>query len=589
MAVGRLAGLVVRPLGAGWRHTGPVPADTLTASLPQQRQQPTRRAIAGLPFEVVVAVIAIGAWLALAPRTPDLAAQVYRVGLFSRLGMLVWDNNWYSGHYIPGYSLLYLPLAALLGVRMVGALAALASAVVFGRIARVGYGAGGTAAAIWFALAAAGDLWIGRLTFALGVSFALGAVLALMRSPGGTGRPGRPALALAALLAACSAASSPVAGLLLAMAAFTHVIARRRLLPGAVPIAAVRVVVLPREGLFPDGGYEPYPFLSFVASTAVALAFLWALPRGQRLLAVGGWIFVAANCLALVHTPMGSNIARYAVLLAGPLLLCTLADERAGEEEQAVAASAGPQRIARLLWPGRRPHVLVAAVLVGFAFWVAWGPVTQTEVVMGDRSTQPAFYAPLRRFLAGHEHGPVRIEVPFTRSHWAAALLAPYVELAGGWERQLAKRYNRSIEADPLAPAVYRAWLDRNAVSYVALPDVPLDGSARGEARLIEQHPPFLEEVLRSARWQVYRVLGARPLAQGPGRLTGMSHDGFRLRARSSGRFLVRVHYTPYWDVVAGSASVSRGQGGWTLVSAHAPGVVAVRAVFSLQGVLGLL
>ena len=36
--------------------------------------------------------------------------------------------------------------------------------------------------AIWFALAALGDVWSGRVTFALGVSFALAAVAALMRA-----------------------------------------------------------------------------------------------------------------------------------------------------------------------------------------------------------------------------------------------------------------------------------------------------------------------------------------------------------------------------------------------------------------------
>ena len=46
------------------------------------------------------------------------------------------------------------------------------------------------------------------------------------------------------------------------------------------------------------------------------------------MLRIGAWVYLAA-CVAclLVHSPMGSNIERYAVLLAGPLLLCArLAD-----------------------------------------------------------------------------------------------------------------------------------------------------------------------------------------------------------------------------------------------------------------------
>ncbi len=52
-------------------------------------------------------------------------------------------------------------------------------------------------------------------------------------------------------------------------------------------------------------------------------AFLWALPRGARLLRVGG-VRVPAGVRGVlaVHSPVGSNVERYGVLLAGPLLLC---------------------------------------------------------------------------------------------------------------------------------------------------------------------------------------------------------------------------------------------------------------------------
>ncbi|HEY0515882.1 MAG TPA: hypothetical protein VGD00_02070, partial [Solirubrobacteraceae bacterium] len=126
------------------------------------------------------------AWLLADPRTPDLAAQVYRVGLFKGIGLAVWDEHWYAGHHLPGYSLLFPPLGALLGVRTVGALCALLSTLLFGRIASSVYGRGaGAAGTAAFAVAAVGDVWLGRLAFALGVTFALGSALALLR-----GRPG---------------------------------------------------------------------------------------------------------------------------------------------------------------------------------------------------------------------------------------------------------------------------------------------------------------------------------------------------------------------------------------------------------------
>ena len=42
----------------------------------------------------------------------------------------------------------------------------------------------------------------------------------------------------------------------------------------------------------------------------------------------------------------------------------------------------------------------------------------------------------------------MRVEVPLTRSHWEAALMAPTVSLARGWEKQLEERYD-GVLLDP--------------------------------------------------------------------------------------------------------------------------------------------
>src|ERR1700736_6526728 len=89
---------------------------------------------AALRVPLIVAGSLSALWLALGPRTPDLAAQAYRSALFLRDGFMVWDNQWYAGHHVPGYSLLFPPLAAVGGPRLVGALAAVASAVLFARL-----------------------------------------------------------------------------------------------------------------------------------------------------------------------------------------------------------------------------------------------------------------------------------------------------------------------------------------------------------------------------------------------------------------------------------------------------------------------
>ncbi len=505
-------------------------------------------------------------WGLVATRTPGLAAQVYRVGLFEHVGFAVWDEHWYAGHALPGYSLLFPPLAALLGLRVLAACSVLASAALFERLVLGVYGRFARWGTVWFAVAAVGDIWLGRLTFALGVTFAVGAVLALTRR-----RP-----RWAALLSALCAAASPVAGVLLGLAALTHALARRSpraLVALALPAA---VVVVPLALLFGEGGFEPFPTTSFAATALVTLLFFWALPPGQRLLRVGGVVYLPTCILALfIHTPLGSNIERYPVLLAGPLLLC--------------ARAAGPNLPGSAGRASNGRSVLVPLIaLLGIAVFVIWGPVRETVAVAGNESTRASYYAPVLDFLGDHGGALERVEVPLTRSHWEAALLAPQISLARGWEKQLDERYDSALLSGSLNAASYRRWLDDQAVSYVALPDTPLDPSSAREGTLIKGGLPYLRLVFTSRHWRIYQVLDPTPLLAGPGVLISLSSDSFALRASAGGRFLVRIHYTRYWRIVEGSGCVAQAPGGWTYVTVSAPGEMRVAARFSLGRALGL-
>jgi hypothetical protein len=310
--------------------------------------------------------------------------------------------------------------------------------------------------------------------------------------------------------------------------------------------------------LFPEGGFEPYPLLSFLATTVVILAFLWALPPGEPLLRLGAAIYLLACLLCLlVHTPMGSNVERYGVLLAGPLLLCVRP----------------------------RPNAVAAAALSLAAVWTLWGPVRETRAVAGGQATTASYYAPVQRFFAAR--GPARVEVPLTRSHWEAALLAPTVSLARGWEKQLDERFDRVLLAPGLTATAYERWLRDQAVAYVAVPDVRLDPSSAQEGRLIDRGLQYLRLVFTSRHWRIYEVLAPTPLASGPGRLTALGHDYFALRAASPGDFVVRVRFTRYWTVVRGRGCVRRAPGGWTSVRAPVTGTVVVAARFSLARAFG--
>ncbi len=531
------------------------------------------------PLAVVVAAGLLVVWLLVDPRTPDLAAQVYRLGLYERAGLSVFDEHWYAGHALPGYSLLFGPLASLIGMRALAVVSVLVSVALFERIVLGAYG--DEACVRWgaclFAVAAVGDVWSGRLTFALGVTLALACVYAL----------GRERLLVAALAAGVCAAASPVAGVLLALAGLSYALARREPLVVLVVGVPVALVVGSVRALFAEGGYEPYPTTSLVATAIVVCLFLWALPWGERnrVVRVGAVVYLLACLLCVaVQTPMGSNIERYGVLLAGPLLLCGLA----GEERRVRARRGGRRgRGARRRMAYAKPIAVGLAVCVAMA-WTVWGPVRETRAVAGSPATRASYYAPVERYLREHGAGVERVEVPLTRSHWEAAMLAPSVSLARGWEKQLEERYDSALLGPGLTAAGYRAWLQREAVAYVALPDVPLDPSSAREGRLIRGGLPYLKPVWANGHWRVYAVGEATPLLEGAGRVTALGSDTFAVYADAPGRLLVRVHYTRYDTVLSGHGCVASSPGGWTSVRAGARGEIVVGARFSLGRALGL-
>ncbi len=566
---GGALGAGARPAAVEWPLRAPLPAGAgVTERLPLERgsDQAAGASILAALAAVVLLALLTAIWLIVDPRTPDMAAASYRVSMFASHGFSVLDANWYGGHDLPGYSLLFPPLGALLGLKAVAALSVIASSMLFARLARSLYGSAAAWGTAVFVLAAIGDVWLGRIAFAFGVPFALGAALALRR--------GHPRLGVA--LAMLSAAASPVAGALLGLVGLSLALHQRSARPLLVLALPPALLVGALALLFPEGGYEPYPLLSFLATAVVVIAFLVALPKQSRALRVGGLVYLAAcvGCL-LVHSPMGSNIERYAVLLAGPLLLCECMVER----------ERSPVRVA---W-GRRSALTPAAglALTAIGVFVVWGPVRETLAVAGSDATSPAYYAPVTRFLEHHSAGEaIRVEVPLTRTHWETALLANNVSLARGWDKQLDERFDSVLLEEGLTARAYEAWLHREGVAYVALPDARPDPSSEQEAKLIEKGLPYLQKVYSNAHWRVFRVRGATPLASGPGRLTRLAYDSFKLHARHAGSFLVRVHYSPYWAIKKGAGCVTSGPGGWTRVTLDGPGSAVVEASFSLTRAL---
>jgi hypothetical protein len=492
------------------------------------------------------------------PPVGDLAAQVFRTELFKQAGLAIWNGSWYGGHYTLTYSVLFPPLAALLGPQVVGMLAVVASSYLFDRLVRDRWGVEARWATLWFAAGVVTLLADGQLTFALGVAFGLAALRCLQTGHG--------KLALAA--AAGCALASPVAGAFLAGVVVAGAIepGRRasRFALGAAGLA-LALTVVPNLA-FPEPGQFPFAFSSFVAIPlwcGGALYVIRGLPEEQQLRRVLIGYVLAATLIWLAPNAMGGNAVRLGALFGGPVLAAVVL--------------------------ARRPPVatwFVALAMVGGLYWQLTASVNQIARSVGDPSTTAEYFEPAATWLRAHGGEGMRIEVPPTANHWESAYLAPSFELARGWLRQLdTTRDDVFYDQGELTDATYSAWLRRNAISYVALPNAPLDYSSAAERRLILAAPPYLDPRFRTPHWRIYAVRGTRPLVAPLGAARAQTlwvgRQGFALDVTRPGEFLVRVNFTPYWSIARGSGCILR-HGEWTVARASHPGVFRVAADFSL-------
>jgi hypothetical protein len=496
------------------------------------------------------AVLLAIAYLVLRPPSADLAAQTFRSDVFAAHGFLIWNNDWYGGHYLPGYSLLFPPLGAALGPRLAGAVAAVAAAALFGALARRVYGDRARLGVLWFGVGTATMLFTGRLTFALGIALGLGALLALQRRR----------LALAAVLAVLTSLASPVAGLFLAIAGAALALAGDRRGGGAVAVAAGAAIAA-LSLAFPAGGREPFVFWAFAPVPLFAAGALLLIPKEQLALRCGVALYalVAIGAYAFPN-PVGGTAARLGALFGGPLLALVLA---------------------------RRRRLALAVVALPLLYWQWAAPIRDVAVASGDPSIHESYYQPLLAALERRTGGgPVRIEIPPTRNRWESAYVAPRFPIVLGWLRQVEWDHRALFTGGNLTPSAYRSWLDDNGVSYVALADAKLDYLAMDEAALIRGGLGYLRPVWSNEHWTLYAVRGSPGLVSGPATITRLGPNGFSLAVRRSARALVRVHFTSYWTVTTGDACVER-DGDWTRLDVMRPGTVNVSARFSLAGLFG--
>ena len=471
----------------------------------------------------------------------DAAAQDAWAEFARKFPGSAYDLAWYGGMHPSSYSVVSPYVMAALGVRTTMLLSSVACGVLVALlVSRVtSHGWRRYAPTLAGVLAFLGNAASGRVTFALGTALGLGALCLLLAV---RDRPRRGwvlgARAGVALLALLSTAASPVSGLFLGIVAAAMWLRSRRAdayLIGLPPV----VVVGASAVLFPFSGVQPMPWYSVILPMATGIAVAALAPKPWAEIRLASAVYALGVLLVwLVHSPIGTNISRLALVFGGVVLVAALVD-----------ADRATSAVARR-WGERVAVGVLAATVLGSLIWQ--GGVTGRDLA---RSRTPkeldSAITPVVDQLKARNSQQSRVEVVPLRSHAEAAAFAPYVALARGWNRQADVARNPIFYDDgALTPASYRAWLRTWAVGFVVISSSAPDPAATEEAALVRSGLPYLQEVWSDATWRIYQVKGATPLVSRPGEVIGYDSARLDLWVPRAGRYVVRIAYSPWLTLV---------------------------------------
>ena len=522
------------------RRRGYPHAAAVTSTTPLRRE-------AILSAASAAALTAVLLWLG--PPGTDLAEHAYQRTLFLDHGFALWNNFWYAGRYsFVTYSVLYYPLAALLGIKLLAVATVSTAALAFAVVVSRQWGPTARWSSRTFAVVWSGIVFSAAFPFALGAALALLAIWALQARR----------LWRFALLAALTLAASPLAFLLLALMLAGFGVARwkdrRALLAPAATIVAFGIVEVALLRAFPGSGHYPFSWQELLAAVTFCVlgaGCAWRVERAGPLL--GMFVVYLAACLGAFAIPsaIGENVARlrYAAI---PLAVLTLSLRRWRPLPVALTALA----------------LAVSWNLTPIAFSFARG--------RGDPASTRAYWAPAISFLRGHLSPSYRVEVVDTTGHWAAVYLAEaQIPLARGGFRQDDFPQNKLLY-DEFAPSAYRAWLRELGVRYVVLTNAPTDYSARSEAALLRSGRSGLRRAFRTSQLTVFELPRPQPiLTPAPGRVLRLTATRIELVLPRPGQYRLAVRYSPYWT--AEHACLIRRPDGMTTVAPRRPGRLELR------------
>ncbi|WP_406321667.1 MFS transporter [Streptomyces sp. NBC_01637] len=470
----------------------------------------------------------------------DLAAQDAWAEFVGRHPGTAYNLAWYGGMHPVSYSVVSPYLMSVLGVRttmmIAGTVSAGLTALIVVRVRAVRNPLACSLAGVFAYLC---NALSGRVTFGLGMMFALGAVAAVFCWPYRWRHKRWAKAAVAAPLAGLATAGSPVAGLFLGVVAAALFLNKRR--PGAYALGLAPVVVVVLSAwLFPFSGTQPMSLATLSLPFVFAVLVLVLVPNEWRTVRAAAAVYGAGTLLTyVVDSQIGSNVTRMAMLFAGVVLLAAL-----------------PYTVPR----SRRWYALILA-FVGMNIWIGVKGVDDI-VRTAPAASWTRELAPLVNELqeVGAERG--RVEVVPASSHREASALAPYVNLARGWNRQADMERNPLFYDDTLDPANYRQWLDRWAVHYVVLPKGEPDSTgAVQEAALVQKGQPYLKAIWSDSNWQLFAVDSPVPLADPPATVDRAGAGELTIHVKRAGRVLIRIPYSRWLALVDGEGkSVERPQ-----------------------------
>jgi hypothetical protein len=501
--------------------------------------------------------------LYLAKDSGDMAAQYAWTEFIKAHPSATYNLSWYGGMHPASYSILSPYIMAVLGVRTTGVVAGTLSATVAAAMLMRARVRRPMLPVVWTTLALWGDVVSGRVTFALGLLFAL--IAAALLYPDETAARGRPSrVAAATALTALATMASPVAGLFMMVVAAVLFLTRRH--KEAYLIAAAPPVVVGATSLlFPFYGVQPFKWYFAIIPFAVAVAVGLAVPRTWRAVFLGSWVYAVGVVLTFViPSPIGSNVERLALLFGGTILLVT--------------AMASTWRTTR--------SVLLWLAFAGAASWQIETPIVDQVVTSSAVASYHA--APLIDELKTLHADLGRVEVVPLRSHWEASGLSPYVNLARGWNRQADVERNSLFYDGTLSAATYYKWLRTWGVRYVVLPSARPDSAAVAEAKLVASDPPGLQMVWRNTDWEVFSVKDPLPLADRPAVVERAGPAELTVRMTSRGSALLRIPWSPVLGI-EGTRSTRHGclaqDGDWTRLFAPDAGTYKIGGSYaSIRG-----